>query len=63
VTGRARRAIPLREPRYPSTHLDRVCAGYRAVCKLTFVNRVPRWLLPAVLALLVLVVVIGSIIR
>jgi hypothetical protein len=27
------------------------------------VNRVPRWLLPAVLALLVLVVVIGSIIR
>jgi len=27
------------------------------------VNRVPRWLLPAVLALLVLVVVIGAIIR
>jgi len=27
------------------------------------VKRVPRWLLPAVLALLVLVVVIGSIIR
>jgi len=27
------------------------------------VNRVPRWLLPVVLALLVLVVVIGSIIR
>jgi len=27
------------------------------------VNRVPRWLLPAVLALLVLVVVVGSIIR
>jgi len=27
------------------------------------VNRVPRWLLPAVLVLLVLVVVIGSIIR
>jgi hypothetical protein len=27
------------------------------------VNRVPRWLLPAVLALLVLAVVIGSIIR
>jgi len=27
------------------------------------VNRVPRWLLPAVLALLVLVVVIGSVIR
>jgi len=26
------------------------------------VNRVPRWLLPAVLALLVLVVVIGAII-
>jgi hypothetical protein len=27
------------------------------------VNRVPRWLLPAVLALLVLAVVIGSIVR
>jgi len=27
------------------------------------VNRVPRWLLPAVLALLVLLVVIGTIIR
>jgi len=27
------------------------------------VNRVPRWLLPAVLALLVLAVVIGSVIR
>jgi len=27
------------------------------------VNRVPRWLLPAVLALLVLAVVIGSIIH
>jgi len=27
------------------------------------VNRVPRWLLPAVLALLVLLVVIGAIIR
>jgi len=27
------------------------------------VNRVPRWLMPAVLVLLVLVVVIGSIIR
>jgi len=27
------------------------------------VNRAPRWLLPAVLALLVLAVVIGSIIR
>jgi hypothetical protein len=27
------------------------------------VNRVPRWLLPAVLALLVLTVVIGAIIR
>jgi len=27
------------------------------------VNRVPRWLLPVVLALLVLVVVIGAIIR
>jgi len=27
------------------------------------VNRVPRWLLPAVLVLLVLVVVIGSVIR
>jgi len=26
-------------------------------------NRVPRWLLPAVLALLVLVVVLGAIIR
>jgi len=27
------------------------------------VNRVPRWLLPAVLVLLVLLVVIGSVIR
>jgi len=27
------------------------------------VNRVPRWLLPTVLALLVLAVVIGSVIR
>jgi len=27
------------------------------------VNRVPRWLLPAVLVLLVLVVVIGTVIR
>jgi len=27
------------------------------------VNRLPRWLLPAVLALLVLAVVIGSVIR
>jgi len=27
------------------------------------VNRVPRWLLPAVLALLVLVVVIGAVIH
>jgi len=27
------------------------------------VNRVPRWLLPAVLALLVLLVVIGTILR
>jgi len=27
------------------------------------VNRVPRWLLPAVLVLLVLVVVIGAVIR
>jgi len=27
------------------------------------VNRVPRWLLPAVLVLLVLAVVIGSVIR
>jgi len=27
------------------------------------VNRVPRWLLPAVLALLVLLVVLGTIIR
>jgi hypothetical protein len=31
--------------------------------KLGAMNRVPRWLLPAVLALLVLVVVIGAIIR
>jgi len=27
------------------------------------VNRVPRWLLPAVLVLLVLIVVIGTVIR
>jgi hypothetical protein len=31
--------------------------------KLAHVNRVPRWLLPAVLVLLVLAVVIGSVIH
>jgi hypothetical protein len=43
------------------THVPTSIAG--PVYKLIPVNRVPRWLLPAVLVLLVLLVVIGALIH
>jgi hypothetical protein len=42
--------------------MRRGCA-YPATDRLDGVNRVPRWLLPTVLALLVLTVVIGSVVH
>ena len=59
IKGRRRRHEPDEQSHDPSSHL--LSPEPWHVRLLQLVNRVPRWLLPTVLGLLVLVVVIGAV--